>query len=81
MPLIPPQRLRAPAYGDRVARLRESLAFALYSLDLFIGALVAEEERHGLIHFTATLTLLWDLHSPSPSVTPSFLGHIVVLLF
>ena len=34
------------------------LAFARYRYNLIIGALVAEEEMHGLIHFTATLLLI-----------------------
>ena len=60
MPLIPPQR-------DKAARLRERLAFARCRYNLVIGTLVAEEERHGIIHFTA--------HSPSlvgPALSLSF---------
>ena len=75
MPLIPPKRLRESAQLDRVARLMESLAFARYCYNLVIRGLVAEEERHGLIHFTATNNAL-----SSHSVLPSFLGHLVVLL-
>ena len=73
MLLIPSQRLRAPAQRDWVARLRERLAFARYRYNLVFG--------DGLIiHFTTTLPLLLVLPSPSPSVLPSFLGHLVVLL-
>ena len=80
MPLISPQHLRAPAQRDRVARLRDWLVFARYRYIFVLGALVAEEERHGLIHFTATLPILWVLPSPSHSVLHYVLWHLVVLL-
>ena len=79
MSLIPLQRLRAPLQRALVARLRKMSAFARYRYDLVIDALVAKEEMYGLIHFTATLRLLWVLPSHSPSGVPSFLGHFVVL--